>query len=189
MDSAMAENDASQQVTGADGEERIALLSRLNRRFMEYVPHNQALGIELVGLEHAEATMRLPYAEKLVGNPETGVLHGGAISSLMDACCGAAVFMALREPTPIATLDLRIDYLRPATPPENVISRATCYKVTRNVAFVRCIAFHDDDTDPIASGAGTFMLATTQRGQGWQPSDEVAAQKQSTKQEPPEHKS
>ncbi len=181
----MAEKDATagsapadaEGVTSGDGAKGVELLRRLNRRFMEYVPHNRALGIELVGLEHAEATMRLPYDNKLVGNPETGVLHGGAISSLMDACCGAAVFMALREPTPIATLDLRIDYLKPATPPEHVISRASCYKVTRNVAFVRCIAFHDDDTDPIASGAGTFMLATTQRGQGWQPHAEVAAQK------------
>ena len=62
----------------------------------------------------------------------------------------------------MATLDLRIDYLRPATPPEDVLARAVCFKITRNVAFVRCIAFHrgSEQTDPIAAAAGTFMLGT-----------------------------
>ncbi len=145
-----------------------ALLAELNRRFMQYVPHNQALGIVVVDLRKAEAVFKLPYQAKLVGNPESGVLHGGAITSLMDACCGAAVFMALDEPMPIATLDLRIDYLKPTKPPEDVLARAQCYKVTKNVAFVRCFAYHDE-ADPIASAAGTFMLANQHRGAGWQP--------------------
>jgi len=89
------------------------------------------------------------------------VLHGGVITSMMDACCGAAVFQALSEPLPIATLDLRIDYLKPATPREAVYAQAHCYKVTRNVAFVRGVAYHDSEDDPIASAAGTFMLSTS----------------------------
>ncbi|MBI4954215.1 MAG: PaaI family thioesterase [Myxococcales bacterium] len=149
---------------------RLELLRRLNRGFAEMVPHNRALGMELVSLDDADAVMRLPYAPHLVGNPDTGVLHGGAVSSLMDACCGAAVFMALAEPVPIATLDLRIDYLKPAAPGQDVIAHACCYKVTRNVAFVRSVAFHDSEADPIASAVGAFMLATRlghwQRGAG-----------------------
>jgi uncharacterized protein (TIGR00369 family) len=103
---------------------------------------------------------KLPYASHLVGHPETGVLHGGAITALLDATCGAAVFAALPEIKPIATLDLRIDYLRPADAGRDVVARAHCYKVTRNVAFVRAMAFHDDENDPIAAAAGTFMLGT-----------------------------
>jgi uncharacterized protein (TIGR00369 family) len=95
-----------------------------------------------------------------VGNPATGVLHGGAITSLMDACCGAAVFMKLARPTPIATLDLRIDYLQPATPGLDVLARCECFRVSRNVAFVRGIAHHDDPGEPIAAAAGAFMLST-----------------------------
>jgi uncharacterized protein (TIGR00369 family) len=140
--------------------ERLARLVELNRNFMEIVPHNRALGIEIVALEDAFARMRLPYAPKLVGNPATGVLHGGAISTLMDACCGAAVFMALDEPKPIATLDLRIDYLKPAGPGEAVLAEAHCFKVTKNIAFVRGVAFHVDAADPIAAATGTFMLQT-----------------------------
>jgi uncharacterized protein (TIGR00369 family) len=134
------------------------------RGFTEGIPHNKALGMELIELERGEATFRLPYDAKLVGNPDTGVLHGGAITALLDASSGASVFAALTEWVPIATLDLRIDYLRAAEPGRDVVCHATCYKRTRNVAFTRAIAYHDDPADPIASSVGTFMLSTKPGG-------------------------
>jgi len=128
--------------------------------FVDAIPHNHALGIKLVKLEKAEAVLRLPYDTKLVGNPDTGVLHGGAITALVDACSGAAVFSALTEWKPIATLDLRIDYLRAAEPHRDIVCKATCYRLTRNVAFTRAVAFHDAEADPIATSMGTFMIGT-----------------------------
>ena len=148
-------------MTPLSEEERLDLLRKFNQRFMGWVPHNKALGIELVSLDVGEAVMKLPYDERLVGNPETGVIHGGAITSMMDACCGAAVFMKQRQPVPIATLALRIDYPQPPAPREPVLARATCYKENRNVAFVRCLAYQQDEQDPLASAAGTFMLSTS----------------------------
>ena len=139
------------------------ILARIDQVVSGAIPHNRALGLEMVALEDGEARLRLPYSLDLVGNPETGVLHGGAISSLMDACCGAAVFMKLRSPVPIATLDLRIDYLRPAAPGRDVLAHGICYRVTRNVAFVRGVAYHDAEDDPVAAAAGAFMLATPAR--------------------------
>jgi uncharacterized protein (TIGR00369 family) len=132
----------------------------LRRHHGKSVPHNEFLGLEVVDLDERVALFRLPYQQKLVGNPENGVLHGGAITSLMDACCGAAVFLALPEPQTIATLDLRIDYLKPAVPPRDVMARATCFKLTRHVAFVRCIAFHDTEEESIATATGTFMVGS-----------------------------
>lgn len=128
--------------------------------FVDAIPHNHALGITLVKLERPEAVMRLAYSAKLIGNPDTGVLHGGAITALVDTCSGAAVFSALAEWKPIATLDLRIDYLGAGEPGRDVICRATCYKITRNVAFTRAVAFHDEETKPIATSQGTFMIGT-----------------------------
>jgi len=139
---------------------RLDRLAKLTRTFMEHVPHNRALGIRLESLGDGEAVMALPYDAKLVGNPTTGVLHGGAITSMMDACAGAAAFMSLPEPAPAATLDLRIDYLKPATAGRDVVAKANCYKRTRNIAFVRCVAFHEHQDEPIAAGVGTFMLST-----------------------------
>lgn len=130
------------------------------RGFTEGIPHNKALGMEMLELDRGEARFKLPYDAKLVGNPDTGVLHGGAITALLDACSGASVFAALTEWVPIATLDLRIDYLRAAEAGRDVIAHATCYKKTRNVAFTRAVAYHDDPNDPIASSVGTFMLST-----------------------------
>jgi uncharacterized protein (TIGR00369 family) len=130
------------------------------RGFTEGIPHNKALGMEMLELDRGQATFKLPYDAKLVGNPDTGVLHGGAITALLDAASGASVFAALTEWVPIATLDLRIDYLRAAEVGRDVIAHATCYKTTRNVAFTRAVAYHDDPNDPIASSVGTFMLST-----------------------------
>lgn len=134
----------------------------LDAGFRKMVPHNDALNLKALDCGPGMAVIALPWAEHLVGNPETGVLHGGAITSLLDACCGASVFLKMMSPQPIATLDLRIDYLKPATPHRDVIAKAECYKIGKNVAFVRALAYHDID-DPIASAAATFMLSTKGR--------------------------
>jgi uncharacterized protein (TIGR00369 family) len=128
--------------------------------FCEGTPHNKELGLRILEIEGRHAVMQLDYQERLVGNPESGVLHGGAITALLDSCCGLAVAAVLTKPQPFATLDLRIDYVRPATPKLAVIADAECYKVTSNVAFVRAFAYHTDKADPIAAASGTFMLAT-----------------------------
>lgn len=123
-------------------------------------PHMRALGYEIVELSGGHGLARLPYSEKLIGDPSTGVLHGGVITTLLDSTAGAVVISKVMKPMPIATLDLRIDYLRPATPRQDVRARVECFKATRNVAFVRGTAFNDDESDPVASMAGTFMLKT-----------------------------
>jgi len=123
-----------------------------------FVPHNRALGMKFVAADDARVTVALPYDAKLVGNPVTRVLHGGAITALMDATCGLSVYLKLREPIAVATLDLRIDYLRPATPDQTVHARAECFKLTRNVAFVRCEAFHpESEQDLVALASATFI--------------------------------
>jgi uncharacterized protein (TIGR00369 family) len=132
-------------------------MRRFVDRFMSAVPHLQALGIGYVASGDNWAELRMPYAPQLVAYPETGVIASGAIFSLMDTASGFSVFVSIGRFEPHATLDLRCDYLRPATPGQTVIGRAECYKLTRRVAFVRGIA-HDGDPDhPIAHVAGTFM--------------------------------
>ena len=134
------------------------------RRFTEHIAHNKALGMEVTEIAKASARFVLRYDGKLVGNPDTGVIHGGAITALLDATSGAAVFAALVEWVPIATLDLRIDYLRAAEPGRDVHAHATCYRLARQVAFTRAVAYHGDEADPIASSVGTFMLSTKPGG-------------------------
>lgn len=136
------------------------VLPRLDQGFRAMVPHNAALGLSVSDCAPGMAVMRLPWAEHLVGDPDRDVLHGGPITTLLDACGGVAVFLAMTAPVPIATLDLRIDYLKTASPRRDVQARCECYKLGRNVAFVRGVAFHDAPDDPIASCAATYMLST-----------------------------
>ncbi len=148
--------------TGAGGEYTAEMIARVSHMIRDFVPHNRAIGLLVDRVRIGEAWTRLPWAPQLVGNPVTGVIHGGAISTLMDATAGVAVMAKLGKPMSIATLDLRIDYLKPATPHRDIIAWASCYKVTKHVCFVRGSAFHRDATgqdetnDPIASVAGTF---------------------------------
>ncbi|WP_425045646.1 PaaI family thioesterase [Primorskyibacter sp. S87] len=131
---------------------------KLARQFIEAIPHASALGLSLDEIGNGEASMTLPYSEALVGDPETGVIHGGAVSAMMDTCCGAAVMSHPKAPGGTATIDLRIDYLRAATPGQTVHTKATCYHVTRNVAFVRAVATDDDTEHPVATASGAFTM-------------------------------
>lgn len=124
------------------------------------LPHVRELGIDLLELGEGFVTLSLPWQERLIGNPETRVLHGGVITTLLDTASGFAVHARMTRFAPVATLDLRIDYLKPAEPGRAVTARAECYKVTKHVAFCRGLAYHDDPEDPIAHAAGSFMLAT-----------------------------
>jgi len=136
-----------------------------------FVPHNRALGMSFVALDGARVILSLPYDAKLVGNPVTRVLHGGAITALMDATSGLSVYLKMHEPVPVATLDLRIDYLRPATPDQPVYARAECFKLTRNVAFTRCEAYHPlAEGDLVAVANGTFIVAPGRPTDGVRPS-------------------
>jgi uncharacterized protein (TIGR00369 family) len=123
-------------------------------------PHMSLLRLEVLSITGGVCVAQLPYSEQLVGDPATGVLHGGVVTSLLDTVGGAAVLSALGEPVALATLDLRIDYLRPSTPGQTVRAKVECYKKTYNIAFARGVAYEADEADPIASMAATYMLRT-----------------------------
>lgn len=132
--------------------------TQLARQFIEAIPHSAALGMELTEIGEGRAVILMPYDTKLIGDPETGVIHGGAVSALMDTCCGAAVMSHPSAPSSTATIDLRIDYMRGATPGQTIRTTATCHHVTRNVAFVRAVATDDATDTPVATASGAFTV-------------------------------
>ncbi len=122
------------------------------------VGHGQALGLEFRASGENWIELALPWKEQLVGVTETGILASGAIVSLLDTCGGASVWQTLGKFQPAVTIDLRLDYLRPALKGETVIARCKVDKMTRQIAFVSGVAHTGDDGRPVARAVGTFML-------------------------------
>jgi uncharacterized protein (TIGR00369 family) len=138
----------------SDNEQIRLIASAMN----EGSPQAKALGFATLEIGDAIAVLKVPYRPEIVGDPETGVIAGGVVTTLLDHASGQAVHASMDTWTSIATLDLRIDYMRPAEPGLDVLARAHCYKLTRSIAFVRAVAYDRDPEDPVATAQATFML-------------------------------
>lgn len=126
--------------------------------FLKGVKHSMELGMTLDEITEDGLVVCLPYSDKIIGNPDTGVIHGGAITSLMDQACGLAVAQAMAPDFDITpTIDLRIDYMRPAEPGKNVYAYVTAYRKTRSVVFTRGVAYQESRDEPIANCVANFM--------------------------------
>ncbi|EEX16340.1 thioesterase superfamily protein [Citreicella sp. SE45] len=132
--------------------------AEIARSFIQLIPQARALNMEIVEIGNGVAVIRMPYDPALIGDPDTGVIHGGAVSTLMDTCGGAATMSHPSNPGGTATISLRIDYLRGAVPGQAITARAECHHVTRSVAFVRATAHDDDPDNPVATATGTFTV-------------------------------
>lgn len=150
-----------------DATEALQRVSQLTQVMNQGSPQARALGIETVSIESDRATLRIAYKPELIGDPDTGVIAGGVVTTLLDHVCGQAVWATTRVEGSIATLDLRIDYMRAAEPGRDIYATAHCYKLTRSVAFVRAQAYDGDPEDPVATAQAAFMLdANAGRGLG-----------------------
>jgi uncharacterized protein (TIGR00369 family) len=131
---------------------------KLFMSFVRKVGHGGALGIDYHAHGHDWAELALPYDEKLIGVAETGVIASGPIISLMDMATSLSIWLRLGRFRHQATMDLRVDYLRPATPGNTIIGRGECYRTTRSIGFVRGLAHDGDPADPVAHVSATFMF-------------------------------
>ena len=123
--------------------------------FIGVLAQCQALGIRVVSARENELILELPYTDQIIGNPDSGVIHGGAITTLMDTAAGAAVLCAMPTFELCPTLDLRVDYMRSAKPGQSVFARASCYRRTSNILFMCCEAYQIDRS--VAHCVATFM--------------------------------
>ena len=134
-------------------------LTRLDycQRFLESVRHSMVLGLEIEWADERGVRVRMPWRADLVGNPDTRMIHGGAIFAMMDQAGGLSITCATYpafEITP--TIDFRVDHLRGPEPGTAVVCEAECYRLTSNVAFVRVTTWAEGVEEPIATGLATY---------------------------------
>jgi acyl-coenzyme A thioesterase PaaI-like protein len=101
--------------------------------------------------------LSIDWREELVGDQKSGVIASAAVISLLDNATSMSVWCKLGAFSPQATMDLRLDYLRPSPAGARVHGRGICYHISRNIGFVRGIAHNGDIDDPLAYASGTFI--------------------------------
>lgn len=136
-------------------------LTQMAQRFVDQLAQCRRLGLKVLEASEHHMLIELPYSTELIGYPDTGVIHGGVITTLMDTASGSAVVSAIYQKYQLLeispTLDLRVDYMKPAEPHMPVYALAECYKLSSSIAFTRAIAYQGSIDDPIAHSVGSFM--------------------------------
>lgn len=135
-----------------------------SKHMTEHTPHAVHLGLRVIETGPQFAVMMLPYRPELIGDPVRKVVFGGAITTLLDHASGLCVACSLETLEAIATIDLRVDYLRAAKPGHDMYARTECFRVTSTAAFVRGHAWDDDPADPFATSIGAFMIGSNPGG-------------------------
>ena len=125
--------------------------------FTRVIPHSRDVGMVVDALDATGAKAHLPFRPEWLGDTERGLIHTGVITTLVDTMSGLAALCGAGRFEPMPTLDLRMDYLRPALPEKTLHVRAECYRITRSIAFVKAWAWQDDEQQPVAVSQSTFM--------------------------------
>jgi uncharacterized protein (TIGR00369 family) len=129
-----------------------AHLRLLRELMLERIPFNRVLGIDIVALEHGRAVLVVPFRPELVGDPFRPALHGGVISALADTCGGCAVWSTIGEGDRVSTIDLRVDYLRPARL-EDLHAAGEVQRVGNRVGVAKISLFHPSRPDELVGEA------------------------------------
>lgn len=125
--------------------------------FMELIPHNRDIGLTVLEFGENAVLAQLPFREDFLGDLEQRLWHTSVALSVMDSTCALAVYGGLGQYEPIATLDLRVDHLRPAVADQPLYVTASCYRLTPHIAFARGYTYQDDPDRPTSACTATFM--------------------------------
>jgi uncharacterized protein (TIGR00369 family) len=145
-------------------------VSKLALMFEERISFNRLLGLRIASLEAEEVSGTIEMRPEFVGHYTHQRLHGGVISATLDAVGGLSVMAAvgarhMDEPIDarlarlgkLGTIDLRVDYLRPAAGPSfTVVARVL--RLGSRVASTR-MEFIDSHGKLVSAGAAAYIFA------------------------------
>jgi uncharacterized protein (TIGR00369 family) len=126
------------------------------------LPFQKMLGIRVAGIEEGRVRLFIPFREDLIGDARRPAIHGGVISTLADVCAGFAVWTRCRLDDRIATIDLRVDYLRPATA-RDLYAEATVRLLGNRVGNAQVVLWSDGSPqEHVAEGRGVYNIRRSQ---------------------------
>ncbi|MBW7932125.1 MAG: PaaI family thioesterase [Gemmatimonadaceae bacterium] len=145
-----------------DPEQSPISVEDLAQLFSQHMPHGRDIGMALdERTSDGRTRMRLPAQPFLSDDTNGDCFMPGVLFSLADSACGLAVLRALGRVVPIATLDMRIDHLVPASMDADLVAVAECYRMTSSIAFTRCELHSGPQSEVCAIAVGTFMLSSS----------------------------
>ena len=114
------------------------------------------LGAKVTHLRPGELTMHLPFRAAFVGNPVSGVLHGGVTAALIDHVGGFCAMSAIADKQYLlSTVDMRIDYLTPGRP-EAMWCEATVVSHKKSLVRSDVVAWNASRTKKVAIGRALY---------------------------------
>jgi len=119
-----------------------AQLKRLEQA-LDSVPYAKLLGLELESVGSGTATLALKVREELTQNQ--GIVHGGAVASLIDTATAFAILTVLAPKERVTTVDLTISYLRPVSS-GRLRAVARVVRAGRRLFVVSAEVFDEDGT-------------------------------------------
>lgn len=145
-------------MTTPTSDEKIEKYFDMLRDFFERkILFNAFLQMRVEALEEGFARLTIPFVEHLVGDPYRPALHGGVVSTLLDTTGGIAAFTAVRPGDLLSTVDLRVDYLRPAALLD-VVAEGRVIRLGNRVAVCDVVAYQEDREKPVATGKGVYNV-------------------------------
>ncbi|PCJ11735.1 MAG: hypothetical protein COB04_18665 [Gammaproteobacteria bacterium] len=136
-----------------------AVKNMMETQFSDFNELGKDMGFEPVEATGEKVVIKIPFNPLLADH--RGALHGGTITTLLDTASGMCIFLKTQTLTPMATLDLRVEYLQPVTPGLGIIAEVSCYHTCDMLANVRGLAYHESSKDPVVSFSGAFMMNTS----------------------------
>lgn len=137
----------------------------LTRAMEELIPFNRFLGVKVEAIADGYCRLVVPFRDELVGDPMRPALHGGVLSALADTAGGCAVWAGLSDASArVATIDMRIDYLRPGRL-VNLVAEARVVRRGNRVGVTDMFLFHPDEPGNfVATGKGVYNIVLPKDG-------------------------
>lgn len=133
----------------------------MNGEFIHWVENevafNRFLGLKVDEAAEGRARLRLPYRDEFVGDARRPALHGGVVSFLVDTCGGVAAWSLCAPGDRLSTIDMRVDYLRPA-PPAELTAEGEVGRLGNRVAVVHVVVRAAGSREVVAEGRGVYNV-------------------------------